>query len=53
MSKQRHKIESKVINDKIMHRVILLNGEVGPWTISKADAWRHFKYMKRIGATLG
>jgi hypothetical protein len=48
MSKQRHKIETK---DK-MHRVVLPNGEVGPWTIGKAESWRQFKYMKRIGAKL-
>lgn len=35
-----------------MHRVVLLNGEVGVWTLSKADAWRQFKYMKKINAVL-
>lgn len=52
MGKQRHKIESKIDETGKFHRVVLPNGEVGIWTVSKAEAWRQFKYMKRIGAKL-
>ena len=52
MSKLRHKIEIKNVGGKSKYRAVLLNGEFGPWAMSKADAWRHFKYMKKIKAVL-
>ena len=48
--KQRHKTESKVLNGKKMHRIKLPNGDIGPWALSKADAWRHFIYINKFYA---
>lgn len=47
MSKLRHKIEVKTEHRRL-YRVVLLNGVIGPWACSKADAWRHFKYANKL-----